>query len=73
MKVCGKRAFDWQATIGVIGMVLITTKIYFLALSQAPPELLIEMANCALDTRAPESGFAEHSYRSRTRRRAGSG
>merc|ERR1711957_347283 len=29
-------------------------EMYFLALSQAPPELLMEMASCTLDTKAPE-------------------
>merc|ERR1712051_980575 len=37
-------------------------EMYFFALSQAPPELLIEMASCTLDTRAPDSSPAQQFF-----------
>merc|ERR1719491_2400149 len=34
-------------------------EMYFFALSHAPPELLMEMANCTLDTNAPDNKPAQ--------------
>merc|ERR1719507_2627961 len=37
-------------------------EMYFFALSQAPPELLMEMASCTLDTKAPDSSPAQQFF-----------
>merc|ERR1711920_904376 len=37
-------------------------EMYFLELSQAPPVLLIEMASCTLETRAPDSSPAQQFF-----------
>merc|ERR1712029_976651 len=47
-------------------------EIYFFELSQAPPVLLMEMASCTLETKAPDRSPASNSSRSPSRQRAGS-
>merc|ERR1739846_231660 len=37
-------------------------EMYFFALSQAPPELLMEIANCTLDAKAPDRSPAQQFF-----------